>query len=63
MYQANEQILENEKAFKVQIESMEAQMMEYNEILENQGGQKDQSQIEGLKHNIEGRLQICIKQL
>ena len=39
-------------------------MMDYNEILENQGVQKDQSsQIEGLKHNIEGRLQICIKQL
>ena len=38
-------------------------MMDINETLESQGGQKDQSQIEGLKHNIEGRLQICIKQL
>lgn len=38
-------------------------MIEYGEILENQGGQKNDGQIEGLKHNIEGRLQICVKQL
>lgn len=47
LYQANEQILENEKAFKVQIESMEAQMLEIQEnnelLIQNQGNTKNDS--------------------
>ena len=47
LYQADEQILENEKAFKVQIESMEAQMLEIQEnnelLIQNQGNTKNDS--------------------